>query len=217
MYSVCLNIIGKTCVVIGGGAVAQRKVIGILRSGGEARVISPELTDELKTLADQHQIEWVARTYVEGDLEEAFLVFAATDQPEVQEQVCREADERKILLNQVDAPQSCGFHVPATVHCGDITVAVSTNGRSPAVSALLRGHLEKMIGPEFSLLLEVAATARSRLLAEGGSDHLLHGLVDETLLDLIREKNLDAVRERLARSFGGECPRELVTLLEEHR
>ena len=120
MYPVCLDISDKLCVVVGGGRVAERKVLGLLAAGAMVRVVSPELTDSLAGMAENSSIEWLARGYKQGDFIGAVLVFAATDSREVQEAVVLEANRAGQLVNVIDEPENCTFQVPAVVRRGDL-------------------------------------------------------------------------------------------------
>ena len=109
LYPIGLKILGRLCVVIGGGVVAARKIEGVLAAGGLVRVISPELVERIEHLVQAEEVEWLARGYEPGDLVGAFLVFAATDRPDVQRQVATEAEARGILLNIADTPTNASF------------------------------------------------------------------------------------------------------------
>ncbi len=165
MYPVCLEITGQRCTVVGGGSVAERKVVGLLAAGARVLVISPILTDILIGLALEGRVEWLERGYQSGDLSGALLVFAATDSRDVQEAVVREANRTGQLVNVIDAPASCSFQVPAVVRRGDLTLAVSTGGKSPAVAAMVRGQLEENFGMEYAQLLDLMAWIRERELS----------------------------------------------------
>ncbi|MFQ5826028.1 MAG: bifunctional precorrin-2 dehydrogenase/sirohydrochlorin ferrochelatase [Dehalococcoidia bacterium] len=130
-YPVFLNIAGRRCLVIGGGEVAERKVASLLDCGGRVTVISPRLSPGLEEKQAQGAIEALARDFQPGDLEGAFLVIAATDDPGVNDKIVREARKRGILINVVDQPGECDFIVPSTVHRGELVVAISTGGQKP--------------------------------------------------------------------------------------
>ena len=166
-YPICLDINDRHCIVIGGGRVAARKVQGLLDHGARVTVISPELTGELAALHAADRLAWRERPYREGDLGGAFLVIAATDDPQVQARVHAEAEEGNILLNVADVPKWCNFILPATVRRGDFTLAVSTGGKSPALAKQLRQELEAQFGEEYAILLEVLGALRPLVLALG--------------------------------------------------
>jgi cobalt-precorrin 5A hydrolase/precorrin-3B C17-methyltransferase len=132
---------GAPVVVVGGGAVAERKIRGLLQAGAAVRVISPALAAGLQALADGGVIEWRARAYQPGDLAGARLAFAATDQRAVNAQVAGEADALGLLCNVADDPQAGGFHLPAVHREPGLVVAVSTAGASPARAKRLRDQI----------------------------------------------------------------------------
>ncbi len=166
-YPVCIDLEGKECVVVGGGRVAQRKVLGLLSCGARVTVISPVLTDELTVRRAKGEITWKNRKYRSGDLKVAFLVIAATDDKETQEQVHREATERNLLLNVADVPRRCNFILPATARQGDLAISVSTAGKSPALARKLRVELEKRYGVEYRAVVDILGAIRPVILAAG--------------------------------------------------
>lgn len=142
------------CVVVGGGDVAARKVGALLDSGARVRVISPQLHPELEAWRQEDRFEYLARTFEPGDLDGAFLVIAATDRREVNARVAEEARERGILINVADDPVAGNFHTMGSVLRGDVLLAVSTGGESPALSAHIRRKLEAVFGPEYGVLAQ---------------------------------------------------------------
>jgi cobalt-precorrin 5A hydrolase/precorrin-3B C17-methyltransferase len=132
---------GVRAVVVGGGKVGQRKVEGLLKSGAQVRLISPEATPALQDLARSGQLEWLARPYRQGDLEEARLVFAATDRREVNTEVTAEARRLGLLCNVADRPEEGSFHVPAVHRQPGLIVAVSTAGQSPGRARQIRDKI----------------------------------------------------------------------------
>ncbi|TEU13560.1 MAG: bifunctional precorrin-2 dehydrogenase/sirohydrochlorin ferrochelatase [Anaerolineales bacterium] len=153
------------CVVVGGGAVAARKVAGLRQAGARPIVISPTLCPELESQAAQGEIEFIRRSYRQGDLTEAWLVIAATDAPAVNEAVFREAQAVGCLVNVVDDPARCSFFVPAVVRQGALTIAVSTGGQSPALSRRIRQQLESLFDPAYGLLLDLLGRLRPTVQA----------------------------------------------------
>ena len=128
-------------VVVGGGPVGQRKVGGILEAGGRVRLISPEATPELQAWAQAGRLEWLCRPYQTGDLASAALVFAATNQREINHQVAAEAKTLGLWCNVADRPEEGNFHVPAVHRQPGLVVSVSTGGQSPAGARLIRDAL----------------------------------------------------------------------------
>lgn len=168
-YPVSLKIAGRSCLVIGGGRVAERKVLGLLVCEGQVTVISPELTPGLAALHREGRITWRNRPYRPGDLAGAFLVIAATDDEQTQAAVQKEAVQEKILLNIADVPQCCNFILPSTLGRGDLTIAVSTGGKSPALAKQIREQLEERFGPEYAIYLDLLGALRAIILQQGWS------------------------------------------------
>lgn len=128
-------------MVIGGGKVGERKVRGLLTAGADVKVISPEMTDRLRTWADEGRIRWEARSYQPGDLDGAMLAYAATDRRAVNVQVARDARALGILCNVVDRPDEGSFHVPAVYRGHDVMITVSTYGEDPARARGVRDRI----------------------------------------------------------------------------
>jgi len=166
-FPVCLKIAGRQCLVIGGGRVGERKVQGLLAHGAVVTVVSPELSEALSVLHQAGTIAWLPRLYQEGDLAGFFLVIACTDDPAAQERIHTEAAERNILLNVADVPKWCNFILPATARRGDLSISVSTAGKSPALASKLRQALEVQFGPEYGALVNILGALRDTVLASG--------------------------------------------------
>ena len=144
-YPVFLSLSDKSCVVIGGGGVAERKVDSLLNAGGLVTVVSPVLSDQLAYLAKENQITYIDREYQADDIAHAFLVVAATDQSEVNQAIASQANQTNTLVNVVDNPTLCNFIVPSVLDRSPVTIAVSTGGASPVLARQLRMKLESMI------------------------------------------------------------------------
>jgi len=186
----------RQTVVVGGGYVAARKVEGLLASESQVKVISPVLVPELQLLADSGVITVFERSYQDGDLEGAFLAIAATDEITINHAVWAEAMKRGCLINVVDDPEHSTFILPAVLQRGEMSVAVSTGGSSPALARRLRERLEDIIGPEYGTLTELMAELRPELLASfpPGKARLQAALriVDSNILDVIQNLGRDA-------------------------
>jgi len=207
-YTICLvGLDLQQTIVVGGGKVASRKVEGLLAAGAKVRLISPELAPELQILADSGQIETLVRNYAEGDLAGAFLVIAATDDPQVNQRVWAEALRNGCLINVVDDPTHSNFTLPAMVRRDELSIAISTGGGSPALARRLRERLEALIGPEYGILGGLLAELRPELVAAypPGEPRLQAALrvVDSDILDIIQKQGRDAAltygREQLHR------------------
>jgi precorrin-2 dehydrogenase / sirohydrochlorin ferrochelatase len=150
LYPIFLDLSGRRCVVIGGGAVANRKARNLLQARAHVVVISPEIGAELESVA----VEIHRRPYKEGDLEGAYLAFATTDSREANAAVAREAKERGIPVNVADKPSDGDFALPSTLRRGGLQVAVSTGGASPTLARKIKDELEGVFGPEWAGLVE---------------------------------------------------------------
>ncbi|MFC2009672.1 bifunctional precorrin-2 dehydrogenase/sirohydrochlorin ferrochelatase [Chloroflexota bacterium] len=166
-YPVSLDISGRECVVIGGGPVAYRKVSALLDCGASVAVISHDICPELGRLEEMGTVRMIRRDYVPGDLEKAFLAIAATGDSEINHKVAAESRKRRVLVNVVDDPDHSDFIVPSYLRRGDITIAVSTGGSSPALSRRIRTGLEKSFGEEYASLAVLIGEVRSELIKKG--------------------------------------------------
>ena len=155
-----LNLEGKLCVVVGGGTVATRKVKSLLEAGAKVRVIAPLLSPELTALAQEEKIEWRNEFFTPDTLEGAKLVFAATDNRNVNQSVTEEAKRRDILINVADAPETSDFTSLAVLRRGSLCLTVSTNGGSPALTAHVLSLLETQFGEDWGEFVELLATLR---------------------------------------------------------
>jgi precorrin-2 dehydrogenase / sirohydrochlorin ferrochelatase len=160
---------GRRCCVVGGGAVAARRVDALLAADADVAVIAPALTPRLALHAADRRVRWLARAYRPGDLRDADLVFAATGDERVNEAVVHEARARRVWVNTADDPGHCDFFVPAIIRRGPVTVAISTGGASPAVARLVREDLEDQLTDEHVALADLAGDVRRELRARGAS------------------------------------------------
>ncbi len=196
-YPVSLNIKGRKCVVVGGGEVARRKVKTLMEHGATITVISPELGPGLVQLAEHGEIEALNREYQTGDLKDSFIVIAATDDSNTNRQIVREAGERAVLVNVVDDAQNSDFIVPSFLRRGDITIAVSTAGCSPALARKIRTGLEKNFGEEYAALAQLLNEMRAELKKKGitvGGDDWQKALDLDQLIELLRKGEREKAR-----------------------
>jgi siroheme synthase-like protein len=176
--------------------VAVRKVEGLLEAGAQVKVISPEIIPELQEMVASGAVSYLQRAYQDGDLESAYLTIAATDDLSVNHAVWVEATKRGCLINVVDDPEHSSFILPAIVKRGEMTVAVSTGGGSPALARRLRERLEDIFGTEYGLLTELLAELRPEIKSSfpPGKDRLQAALrvVDSNILHIIQNQGRDA-------------------------
>jgi siroheme synthase-like protein len=195
------NLAQVRCVVVGGGAVAERKVHDLLAGGARPQVISPTLTEALAAWRDQGRIEHAAREYCTGDLSGTFLAVAATSDRATNATIAEEGARLGILVNIADDPASGNFHTAAAVRRGDLLLAVSTGGGSPTLTARIRRELEARYGDEYAGLLRLLRTLRAgpaRALQPDQRTTLWRRLVSDAVLGWLRAGE-DARVEEYAR------------------
>jgi precorrin-2 dehydrogenase/sirohydrochlorin ferrochelatase len=200
-YPITLVDLANTCcLVVGGGEVAARKVAALREAGARPLVISPALCDTLQCQVESGEIDAIQRGYQPGDVVGAQLVVVATDDPETNEVVWQEAREAGCLVNVVDDPTRCNFHVPATVRRGDLTLSISTNGNSPALARRIRQALEQQFDsayePYLALLGELRPIVQERITDAGRRKALWEAMIDSDILELVRSGASQAARER---------------------
>ena len=205
-YPVYIQLRDQPCVVIGGGKIAEGKVEGLLAVKAKVTVIAPNLTPHLHDLAEEKQITYLARTYRRGDLTGAFMVICATDQAEMNHQVWQEASANQQLVNVVDDTPRCNFIAPSILRKGDLTIAISTSGKAPALAVRLRERLQHEIGSEYERFLELAGELR-KPLAQHIPDFearkaLWYELVDSEILDALARGDESSARDIISQVVG---------------
>ncbi len=196
-YPIFLDIKGKRCVVVGGGEVALRKVNALLEHGASVTVISPGLCPELALLAGSRKIRTIRRDYRKGDIEKAAIAIAATDDRQTNLSVSEEARESAVLVNVVDDAGNSDFIVPSSLSRGDITIAVSTAGKSPALARKIRTHIEAEIGDEFASLTAIISEVRLELKRLGihvDSEDWQEAIDLDLMVNLLKKGNSEKVR-----------------------
>jgi len=190
---------GRRVLVVGAGRIAARKTEGILEVGGDVHVVAPRVGDEIRALADAGRLTVSEREFTGTDLDDAWLAFAATDDPEVNASVHDAGEARRVWVNAADDPGNCSFTLMSKVRRGDIVVSIGTGGRSPALATWLKERVESELGPEYMTLLEILSEAREEIRAGGGSseDADWRSAFDSGILDLVRSDRLDEAKELL--------------------
>ena len=205
-YPVFLNLSETVCLVVGGGTVAGRKVDSLLEAGGNIRLVSPELTLHLQALGREGRITVQQRLYQPDDLAGVSLVIAATDDTALQQHVAADAKQAVVLCNIVDQPGLCSFIVPAVIKQGDLAIAVSTSGASPALAKKICRDLAEQFGPEYALALQLLGRVRERIIQEKRTAEerrrLFTRLAESALLDYLRERRADKVNALLQQTLG---------------
>ena len=201
-----LAVTGRDCVVVGGGEVAARKVESLLEAGALVTVVSPRLSPSMETIVANGLVTHLARNYERGDIQGSVLVYAATDDPKLHRELAAEARALGIPVNVVDVPELCSFIAPAVVKRGDLQIAISTGGASPAFAARLRRNLEGQFGDEHARTLEVLRAARRRLHSSEIDPAVrmrrLKDLANSALPDAIAARDVPAIDRILATHLG---------------
>jgi precorrin-2 dehydrogenase / sirohydrochlorin ferrochelatase len=196
-YPVTLRLDGRSCLVVGGGRVAAAKAAGLVAAGAAVTMVAPEVDPEVRALS----VEVVERPYRPSDLDGRWLVLTATGLPSVDGAVHADGESLGVWVNAADDPEHCSFTLPAVVRRGPVSVAVATDGRSPALASWLRRRLEVEIGPEYETLARLLADQRDDLRSAGTSTEGLpwQAALDAGLVDLVRDGREDEAQELLRR------------------
>jgi len=186
-------------LVVGAGAVAARKVDGLLACGADVVVVAPAVGPAIRALAESGRVWLQERAYRTDDLDGVWLAVTATDDVQVNQAVFSDGEARRIWVNAADDPASCSFTLPSVVRQGPVMVTVSTGGHSPALATWLSRHVAAELGPEYAELAVILAEARAWLKAEGRSTEGLNWLlaIDSGMLELIRLGDVGRAKERL--------------------
>lgn len=167
LYFACIDLTERDCLVVGAGAVAAEKIDGLLFSGGSVRVVAPDVEPRVGRLADAGRIRLERRSFEPVDIDGAFVVVAATGDPEVERAVADAARSRGCLLNVADVPELCNFILPAVVRDGPIAVGISTAGASPALAQRLKHDVARLLARPYAKL-----AARLKTLRPWALEHL---------------------------------------------
>ena len=194
LFPIFVKLEGRLVVVIGGGNIAEAKIPGVLSAGARIRLVAPSITPQIAEWVRFGKIDWLPKEFEPADLDGAFLTIAATSALGVNGAVFREADARGVLCNAVDDIENCHFYYGAVVQRGDLQIAVSTNGKSPALAQRLRVEFEQEFGPEYEVWLQWLGAAREALRASaprsGATKKLLHELASRPMFEqFVRQAN----------------------------
>ena len=217
-YPVCLDVKQRNCLVVGGGSVGFRKALGLEKCGARVRVVSPEFSPQFNA----HQsrgIQLQSRAYQTSDLEGTFLVFAATDNADLNREVMDDAKARGVLCCLADRPECSDFILPAVVEQGDLVLSVSTSGASPALARKIKQDISRMFGPEYAVFLKLMKQIRQRLLAEGhdpsGHRQVFTTLAGSDIPELIRSGNIQQIDSILTGLLGRDYTHESLASRED--
>lgn len=202
-YPVVLDLRGRRALVVGAGPVAARKVAGLLSAGAVVTVVAPDAVAEI---ANDPDVRWHRRAYRRGEVASYRVAITATDDPAVNRQVARDGEAANVFVNSADDPSNCAFILPSIVTRGDLQIAVSTNGRSPAMARWARRHLEELFTEVHARTLDVLSEVRDELRASLGTSEV-HGwddVIDDELFELVAGDRLDEARRRVRAAVGLE-------------
>jgi precorrin-2 dehydrogenase/sirohydrochlorin ferrochelatase len=205
-YPVNLDIKGRQCLVVGGGAVASRKAQTLIDCEAIVTVVSPEFSEALKNLEQTSDVTLIQRPYQTSDLDEKFLVIGATNDEKLNRRVNADAEQRHMLCNIADVPDICNFILPAIIRRGDLCLAISTSGKSPAFAKKLRKDLEKTFGDEYALFLKLMGEIRKKLLAEEHAPEahkpIFEKLLSHSLPEMIKKNEKERINQILFDVLG---------------
>jgi precorrin-2 dehydrogenase/sirohydrochlorin ferrochelatase len=200
--------------VVGGGQVGERKVKTLLACGAEVRLVSPDLTPGLEEEVRRGRVRLEAAEFAPSQLEGVFLVIGATDDSEVNRLISAEARSRNLLCNIVDRPGECNFILPSVLSRGDLTVAVSTGGRSPALAKKIRQDLENLFPDSYVNYLELLGRIREYVLSRGGpqeeNQRVFEELVHSPLLEWLQQGDREALRQVITTTVVPAPPEDQV-------
>jgi precorrin-2 dehydrogenase len=216
-YPAILDLAGREALVVGGGRVGEGKVAGLLAAAANVKVVSLEATPQVELWAQEGRIELALRAYESTDLDGRFLVIAATSDNATNVKIFNDAETRQMLCNVVDVPHLCNFILPSIVRHGDLAIAVSTGGASPALARRIRIEIGRRYGEEYTVALQVLGSLRAELkqLYPDPDDRkvIFERMVYSRFIDLVRADDVEGLEAWVQRCID-EGPH--YTSREEH-
>jgi precorrin-2 dehydrogenase/sirohydrochlorin ferrochelatase len=192
LFPIFLKLAGRPCLVVGAGPVGEAKIKGLIDGGAAVRVVAPRATPAVERWAMAEEISWFRRSFEPADLNAVLLVVVATHSRELNEQIFQEAGQRGILCNAVDDPSHCDFYYPSIARRGDLQIAISTAGRSPALAQRLRRELEQQLAPEYAdWVLRLGRVRRGLFRRDMDPDRrrgLLHRLASQERFEIFLQR-----------------------------
>ncbi len=207
-YPIFLDLTSKRCLVTGEGFEVAAKVRGLVDAAAQVTYVNPRAETAIAQLASAGSVTWLRRGFQAADLDGCFLCISDLDD---NSEVFRLCEQRGILCNSVDDPDHCRFSFGSIHRQGDLTIAISTNGWAPAVAVRLKEKLQRDVGPEFELLLnmlkEVRPEITTRIPEFDARKALWYKIVDSELIDLLRDGQHEAARHLLRQMIDEAMPR----------
>ncbi|MBU0701660.1 bifunctional precorrin-2 dehydrogenase/sirohydrochlorin ferrochelatase [bacterium] len=202
-YPICLDVKNRRCVIVGGGEVSARKTACLLNYEANIVVISPQITKEINALVQGKKIEWIDRNYQGEDLKDAFFVVVATNDHELNKQISQEARDKGMLVNMVDSAEDSTCILPAVLSRGSLSIAVSTEGKSPALAKKIRDDLSVIFGREYIGFVELLGSLRQIIKTTFDSQTkrciIWNKLLNSELLELLKKGRTDMIDTVLKR------------------
>lgn len=202
LYPVNINLVGKKCLVVGGGTISKRKVKPLLDVGASVLVVSLQFTKEFSCLYNHPNLKLEKRTFQNKDLDDIFLAIAATNNQKLNSEIAVLCNLKNILINVVDNPRLCSFQVPSVYRQGDLTFAVSTNGKSPALASKIKKEFALKYGPEYEKYLIALGEIRELVIKEiqdfSTKKRILNKVLEIDMQELIRLNEVGLLKEWIA-------------------
>ncbi|HOQ08810.1 MAG TPA: bifunctional precorrin-2 dehydrogenase/sirohydrochlorin ferrochelatase [Syntrophomonadaceae bacterium] len=200
LFPIFVSLENKRCLVVGGGKVAERKVENLLEYPVQIDLVSPQATPKLQNWAAEGKVNWIARNFQLTDIQDAFLVFAATDDLQINREIARLCQKEGILVNAVDDPAYCDFFVPSIIRRNSLVLAISTEGKSPAYAKRLRRQMEEIITDAHGKFVDLLGEQRE-IVKETVPDIRIRQAIFEAMagldiLDLITAGRDEEIKER---------------------
>jgi precorrin-2 dehydrogenase / sirohydrochlorin ferrochelatase len=207
-YPVYLDVSNRLCVIIGGGEVAARKAQRLVQCGARVTVVGKRLSPEMMAMKEKHAVSHIDADYGIEHLQGAFMAIGATDRDDINELIAGDARSLGILVNIVDDPGHCDFILPSVMNRGDLSISISTGGKSPALAKKLRLEMEERYGSEYVVLLNILGLLREKIVTDGTSSDenrkLFESVLDSDILEAIRNKDHDRALQIIRDLTGKE-------------
>ena len=211
-YPIFLDLNKQNVIVVGGGEVAERKITNLLNYGCTIYISSLHLTDHLEQLVAKKKIHHIPYESLDTSMDDAFMVIAATDDAEVNSTIAALAKKHGLLINTVDQPKDCNFIMPSIVKRGNLQIAISTTGKSPALAKKIRKDLQTTFGPEYDSFTELLGIIRAKLLSQkqpsSKNKAIFQQLIDSNLLEMIKQKDWGGTQAMVQSILGEAFPIE---------